>query len=72
MRSMALISGLLLVLIVAAVLAILAFEIWMFLDVLKNQKLTDTEKLLWVLGMILLHPFVAMVYYFVASSKRTK
>lgn len=54
--------------VVLIIALILAFEVWMFLDVLKNKKLTDTEKILWVLGMFLLHPIIAIVYFFVARS----
>jgi uncharacterized RDD family membrane protein YckC len=51
------------------IVAVLAFEVLMFLDALKNPKLNDTEKLIWVLGMLLLHPIIAIVYYFVAHSR---
>jgi len=54
--------------IASIILLALVFEVWMFLDVLKNKKLTDTEKILWVLGMFLLHPIIAIVYFFVARS----
>jgi len=49
--------------------AILWFEVAMFLDVLRNRKLSDNEKILWVLGMFLLHPIIAIVYYFVAHTR---
>jgi hypothetical protein len=47
---------------------ILAFEIWMFVDAVRNPRLTDAERLLWCAGMLLIHPFVAIFYYFL---KRT-
>jgi hypothetical protein len=47
---------------------ILAFEIWMFIDAVRNPRLTDLERLLWCLGMLLIHPFVAIFYYFMARS----
>ncbi len=59
-----------LLLAVVAAAAILVFEILMFVDVLRNDYLSDGEKLLWAAGMLLVHPFVALAYYFVASSKR--
>ncbi|HSX27540.1 MAG TPA: hypothetical protein VLG25_02030 [Patescibacteria group bacterium] len=52
-----------------ALLAIIAFEVYMFLDVLKNPGLSDNERIIWVLGMFLLHPVIAIVYYFVAHSR---
>jgi hypothetical protein len=50
-------------------LGIFAFEVLMFLDVLKNKKLSDTEKIIWAFGMLLFHPVIAIVYYFVAHSR---
>lgn len=45
---------------------ILAFEIWMFIDALLNKKITNEARALWVGGMLLVHPFIAIVYYFTA------
>ena len=56
-------------LIAVVVIGVLTFEVFMFLDVLKNKKLTETEKLIWVVGMFLLHPIIAIVYYFVAHTR---
>ncbi|MFA5004333.1 MAG: hypothetical protein WC498_03605 [Candidatus Saccharimonadales bacterium] len=53
-------------------LAILAFEVWMFVDAVRNPKLTDNEKLIWCLGMIFVHPVIAIVYYFIVYLKRTQ
>lgn len=50
-------------------LAILVFEVLMFVDVIQNKKLTDNERALWAIGMVLVHPIVAIVYYFIARSK---
>jgi hypothetical protein len=52
------------------ILLIFIFEIWMFVDAIKNSRLTDAEKLLWCLGMLFLHPVVAIFYYFMGYSKR--
>lgn len=49
-------------------LLVLAFEVWMFVDAIRNPRLSDNEKLLWCLGIIFIHPFVAIIYYFVARS----
>jgi len=46
-------------------LAILGFEVWMFVDAVKSPRFTDGQRLLWCLGMLLLHPFVAIAYYIV-------
>jgi hypothetical protein len=46
------------------------FWIWMLVDCLKNRALRDTEKLIWVLVIVLLNWLGAVVYFFVARSKR--
>jgi hypothetical protein len=48
---------------------VLWFEIAMFLDAIRNKRLSENEKILWVIGMLLLHPFIAIVYYFTAHSR---
>lgn len=53
-------------------IAILVFEILMFIDAIRNPHLDDKEKILWCLGMLLLHPFVAIFYYFLARSSLEK
>lgn len=58
-------------LIAAVLIAVLAFEIFMFIDVIKNPKLNATEKLLWAAGMLLIHPFVAIAYYLVVRNRRS-
>ena len=52
------------VLIILAVALILLFEIWMFIDVIRNEQISSDRKLLWCLGMIFIHPFIAIIYYF--------
>jgi len=47
---------------------ILAFEVWMFVDAARNPRLTDGQRLAWCLGMLLIHPFVAIFYYLLARS----
>jgi hypothetical protein len=44
--------------------AIFIFEIVMFIDVIRNPRLSDERKLLWAIGMLLVHPFIAIIYYF--------
>lgn len=45
-------------------LAIFVFEVAMFISVIRNQRITGNTKALWILGMLLIHPFVAIGYYF--------
>jgi hypothetical protein len=51
-------------------LLVLVFEIVMFIDVLQNKKLSSNDRWLWVIGMLLFHPFVAIVYYFMTRSSK--
>jgi hypothetical protein len=59
-------AGLAILLILAA---IFAFEIWMFVNVVQNPRLTDTERLIWCAAMLLIHPFAAIVYYVMVYNK---
>lgn len=45
--------------------ALLAFEILMIVNAIRNVKLSASAKAWWVVGMFLVHPFVAIAYYFV-------
>lgn len=56
--------GLTLFAVVLAFVAIFAFEVWMFVDAWKNKSINEDRRLIWLIGMILLHPFVALLYYF--------
>lgn len=60
------------VLIIAALLAIFVFELAMFIDVATNQAIDKTRKVSWIIGMILVHPFVAIAYFFTDHKKRKK
>ncbi|MDB5185097.1 MAG: hypothetical protein JWN38_905 [Candidatus Saccharibacteria bacterium] len=50
-------------------LVLLVFEIAMIVSAIRNQAITYNAKLLWILGMLLLHPFVAIAYYFTDYKK---
>jgi hypothetical protein len=58
------------ILFVAILLAILAFEVMMFIHAIRNRRLTSSSRALWIVGMLLIHPFVAIAYYF-AEYRRT-
>jgi len=66
------ITGLMSVMLMIIILLgiVLAFEIWMFIDAINNQNLSHDERFLWLLGMLFLHPFVAIAYYFIARNPR--
>jgi hypothetical protein len=58
------------VVIALVILAFLFFEIAMFVSTILNKSLSTTKKLLWLIGMLLIHPFVAIAYYFICYRKR--
>jgi len=49
---------------------IFAFEIWMIADAAINKEITDKAKAWWIIGMLIIHPFVAIVYFFTDHRKR--
>ena len=54
------------------IIALLAcvFWIWMLIDAIQNKGLTDGEKIGWVLAIVFLHIIGALLYFFIARSKR--
>lgn len=60
----------LIALVVLVGIAIVLFEIKMFIDVIKNPNLSDIERIVWLAGMLLIHPFVAIAYYFISRNNR--
>lgn len=47
------------------ILALLfAFELWMLVDCIKNKKVPTDHKVWWIVGIFLIHPFVAIAYFF--------
>lgn len=51
------------------ILLVLVFEVWMFVHVIQNHAITTNVKVLWLLGMLILHPFVAIAYFFTDYQK---
>ena len=56
------------IIIIVAVL-ILVFEVWMIVDAAINKKLSDKAKAWWIVGMLIIHPFVAIAYFFTDHRK---
>jgi hypothetical protein len=50
-------------------LLVFVFEIWMLVSAITNKRITDRAKVLWIVGMFLVHPIVAIVYYFTDYQK---
>jgi uncharacterized RDD family membrane protein YckC len=51
-------------------LALFAFWIWMLISAIQNRGLTDNEKIVWVLVVVLLHWLGALLYFFIGHPKR--
>ena len=50
-------------------LAALAFWIWMLVHAIQNKGLSDSEKIVWVLVIALVHFIGAVIYFFVGRPK---
>jgi len=50
---------------IAIMLLITAFWIWMIVDCIQRKFKNETEKIIWILAVILLTWIGALVYYFV-------
>lgn len=61
--------GPLLPILILVVILVAAFELWMLVDVALNKNIDDKTKAWWIIGMILVHPFVALVYLFTDRRK---
>jgi len=51
------------------VTALFVFWIWMLVDCIKNTRLSETEKVVWVLVIIFLHALGALIYMLAGRDK---
>ena len=51
-------------------LALTIFWIWMLVDAIQNQGLTDGEKVGWVLAIVFFHVLGSALYFFIGHPKR--
>jgi hypothetical protein len=51
------------------VTALFVFWIWMLVDCIKNTRLSDTEKIVWVLVIVFLHALGALIYMLAGRDK---
>ena len=70
MSGFDLIAILIPVVIMLIFIAILAFEIWLFIDTINNPTISTNQRIAWLLGMILFHPIIAIIYYFTVRKPR--
>ena len=54
----------LLLVIIPILLAIMAFWIWMLVDVILNKGVSDGEKIGWVLAIVFLHLIGSVLYFY--------
>ena len=50
-------------------LVIFIFEVVMFINAIVNKKISNDRRALWIIGMVFIHPFVAIGYYFTDYKK---
>ena len=58
------------IIIIILVILIAIFDIWMIVNAALNKKITDKAKTWWIIGMLLIHPIVAIVYFFTDRRKQ--
>jgi Phospholipase_D-nuclease N-terminal len=49
---------------------VFVFWIWMLVEAIRNQGLSDGEKVGWVLAIVFLHALGALLYFFIGHPKR--
>jgi hypothetical protein len=64
------IGALFLLFLIPLAIACFAFWIWMLVDAIQNQGLSDGEKVGWVLAIVFLHFLGALLYLFLGRPKR--
>jgi putative Ca2+/H+ antiporter (TMEM165/GDT1 family) len=55
---------------VSLVFLVFGFWIWMLVDAIKNQGLTEGEKIGWVLAIVFLHFIGSILYFFIGRPRR--
>jgi hypothetical protein len=57
------------IIVILVLLTVFIFELAMFISAVRNKFITNNAKAFWILGMLLIHPFVAIAYYFTDYKK---
>jgi hypothetical protein len=55
----------------ALVVLAFVFWIWMLVDCIKNTRLTDNERIVWVLVIVFVHAIGALIYFLAGRDKST-
>ncbi len=56
-------------LVILLIIASVVFWIWMIVDCLTRRFDNDSDKIVWIIVLIFLHFFGAIIYYFVVKAK---
>ncbi|HEY2880902.1 MAG TPA: PLDc N-terminal domain-containing protein [Pirellulales bacterium] len=48
----------------------IVFWVWMLIDCLQNRRLSDMEKLVWVLVLLFLHVIGPLLYFFIGREPK--
>ncbi len=59
-------------LIIVLFLPLLFMEIYLFVHAMRNPKITTTARWMWGIGMLLVHPFVSVIYFFTDYQRHPK
>jgi heme A synthase len=54
----------------ALALFMMVFWIWMLVDAIQNRRLSDGEKVGWVLAIVFLHVLGSVLYFFIGRPRR--
>jgi NADH:ubiquinone oxidoreductase subunit 6 (subunit J) len=63
---------LLILLALGAVIAVFVFWIWMLIDCIRNDRITNDERLIWVIVIIFINIIGAVMYYFLGYRQEKK
>jgi hypothetical protein len=56
-------------LILVLFLPLLFMEVYLFVHAMRNPQITTAARLVWGIGMLLIHPFIAIIYFFTDYQK---
>lgn len=62
-------TGISLAILLIVLFLIFVFELAMLISAIRNKHITTNTKVLWIVGMFILHPFVAIAYFFTDYKK---
>ncbi|HZV36348.1 MAG TPA: PLDc N-terminal domain-containing protein [Verrucomicrobiae bacterium] len=64
MLGLFIISGIIGLFVLALIIFAFIFWIWMLIDAIGNNRLSSSQRIVWVLVILFLHGLGALIYYF--------